>query len=231
MKLLNNIPGFLSEIPWSDHRNSFYIGHQQRLFADTDLFVIPAGSLVERFSYQGMELTRFVYQFSFFTLMEQFTKSLTNNRYQMKSEWYCYENVSNMVQVSYKFIIEILKKYEGDFKSDISMKRLIQHLQIISMQIPETSDKQYDYFKIYFDLMYTMIKCKIVDFSEAFPPLIKKKIFPQSLNYSKVNKQMFFSQVHNSSILLRNLKIEESKSDHSLLLMYLRLIHDMIEVS
>lgn len=149
----------------------------------------------------------------------------------MNSEWYCYDNVANMVQVGYKFIIEMLKNYEGDFKSDISMKRLIQHLQILSIQTPEASDKQYDFVKIYFELMYTMIKCKILNFSEAFPPLIKKKIFPQALNYNKVSKHIFFNQVHNSSILLRNIKIEEGKSDHSLLLLYLRLIQDMIEVS
>lgn len=230
MKLLRNIPGILTEIPWTDHRDSLQSMHIQQLFADSDTFIIPRGTLVKRFSYQGMELSRFVYPFSFFTLMEQFTKSLSGNRFQMETDWYCYENVFHMTQVGYKFVIEILKDYQGDFKSDSTLRRLIQHLEILSVQIPEGSTKHYDFVRLYFELTYTMINCKLVDFSEAFPPLIRKKIFPQALNYDKINRHMIFNQIHNGSILFRNLKLEEGRQDHSFLLLYLRLVQDMIEV-
>lgn len=231
MKLLRNIPGFLSEMQWNDHRNSFRTINLQRLFLDSDLFVIPQGTVVERFSYQGTDLTRFVYPFSFFTLMEQFTKSLTNSRFEFGNDWYCYEKVTHMVQTGYKFIIEILKKYQGDFKSDTTLRKLIQHLEILSAKIAEGSANHYEFIKLYFELNYTMINRKLVDFSEAFPTLTRKKFFPPALHYDKVNKQTFFNQIHNGSILLRNLKVEESKNDHSFLLLYLKLVQDMIEVS
>lgn len=231
MKLLKNIPGFLSEMQWNDHRNSFHTLNPIRIFAENDLFIIPPGTLVERFSYQGMELTRFVYPFSFFTLMEQFTISLTSNRFELGSEWNCYENVSNMVQIGYKFITDILKNYQGNFKSDTTLRRLVHHLEILSAQISENSPKRYEFVKLYFELNSTIINYKLLTFSEAFPQLIQKKLFPQALICNNINKQIVFNQIHNGSILLRNLKQEESKSDHSLLLLYLKLIQDMIEVN
>lgn len=231
MKLLKNIPGFLTEIAWSDHRNSFYTVNIQRLFPDSDLFIVPEGTLVERFTYQGMDLTKFAYSFSFFTLLEQFTKSLTINRFEFATDWYCSENVAHMVQISYNFIIHILKYYQGDFKSDIILRRLIQHLEILAGQIPEGSIRHYAFIKLYFELNCTIISRKLMDFAEVFPPLVRKKYFPQTISLNKVNKQIFLNKIHNGSILLRNLKLEENKPDHSLLILYLKLVQDMIEVS
>lgn len=218
-------------MPWTDHRDSLQTVQAQNLFADSDTFIIPRGTIVKRFNFQGIELTRFVYPFSFFTLMEHFTKSLTSNRFQMETDWYCYDNVSLMTQVGYKFIIELLKHYQGDFKSDTTLRRLTQHLEILSAQIPESSPKHYEFVRLYFEVTYTMISCKLLDFSEAFPPFVRKKIFPQALNYDKVSRHMIFNQIHNGSILFRNLKFEEGRQDHSFLLLYLRLVQDMIEVS
>lgn len=231
MKLVKNIPGFLTEFQWNDHRNSFRTLNPQSLFPDSNLFAIPQGTLVERFSYGGMELTRFVYPFSFFSLMDQYTKSLTSNRFEMGTEWYCYENVSDMVKIGCKFVIEVVKKYRGDFKSDTTLRRLIQHLEILSTQMSASSGKHFDFCKLYFELNYVLISKKLLNFSEAFTPLIQKKFFPQALTYNKVNKQLFFSQINNGSILIRNLKTEENSNDHSFLILYLKLIEDMVEVS
>lgn len=230
MKLLKNIPSFLAEIHWNDHRDKFHTLNRQRIFHDSDLFIIPEGTLAERFSFRGMELTRFVHPFSFFTLMEQFTKSLTSNSFETGTNWYSRENVTNMVQIGYTFVIEILKKYQGNYKSDMILKRLIQHLEILCSQNTDISNGRFEIVKLYFEANYIMIRHKLVDFAEAFPPLTRKKFF-FTFHYHHANKQILFSQIHNSSILLRNLKLEESKNDHSFLILYLKLIQDMIEVS
>ncbi|KAJ8926883.1 hypothetical protein NQ314_020734 [Rhamnusium bicolor] len=100
-----------------------------------DLFIIPEGTLVERFQYHGMEFARFIYPFSFFLLMEQFTKSLSVITFEVGKSWYCYDNLTELVQIGFQFINYILKRYQGDFRTDVVLRTLVQTLRNCSNTI------------------------------------------------------------------------------------------------
>lgn len=228
MRLLKHIPSFLAEIPWTENRDSFSLVGTQQLFIDSDLFIIPEGTRVEKFCYQGMEFARFIYPFDFFLLLEQFTKSLSVITFEVGKSWYCYDNLTELVQIGFKFIIHILKYYKGDYSSDIVLRRLVQRLEIVPTQFCEGPTKNFNFIRLYFETNVTLIVHNLSDFSEAFSPIIRRKFFPQVSGY-KSNKA-FLNPTHYESILFRSLKEEENMEDHSLLIEYLKLIEHMVKV-
>ncbi|KAJ8953289.1 hypothetical protein NQ318_015871 [Aromia moschata] len=126
----------LLSIPEHYEKRKFNLVGTQKLFIDSDLFfIIPEGTVVERFKYQEMEFARFVHPFSFFLLMEQFIKSFNVITFEIGKTWYCYENLTELVQIGFRFIIHILKNYKGDFKSDKVLKELVQRRKFLP-QVP-----------------------------------------------------------------------------------------------
>lgn len=218
----------MAEIPWNDPGDSFNLVETQQLFIDSDLFVIPAGTRVERFRYQGMEFARFIYPFNFFLLLEQFTKSLSVITFEVGKSWYCYDNLTELVQIGFKFIIHILEHYKGDYNSDIVLRRLVQRLEIVPAQFCEGPTKNFNFIRLFFKTNVTLIVHNLSYFSEAFSPITRRKFFPQVTNYNRTNRKILNHSYE--SILLRSLKEEENMNDHSLLIDYLRLIQYMIEV-
>ncbi|KAJ8923660.1 hypothetical protein NQ315_010240 [Exocentrus adspersus] len=228
MRLLQRIPSFLAEIPWNDHRQSFTLVGTQQLFIDSDLFIIPEGTLVEKFTYQGMDFARFIYPFSFFTLMEQFLKSLNVITFEIGKSWYCYDNLTELVKIGFRFIIDILKYYTGDFRSDVVLRRLLQRLEIVPTQFCDGPMKNFSLIRLYFETNITLITSDLLDFLEVFSLITRKKVFPECSSYRNVNKQVL-RQFYYDSILFKSLKEEEGMRDHNLLVEYLKLIKYMVE--
>lgn len=229
MALLKEIPSFLAETPWNHPGDSYNLTEMQQLFIDSDVLVIPAGSRVEKFRYQGMEFTRFIHPFNFFFLLEQFTKSLSVITFEVGKSWYCYDNLTELVHIGFKFIIHILKHYKGNYHSDIILKRLIQRLDIIALQFCEGPTKNFNFIKLFFEISVTLIVHDLSEFSEVFDPIIRRRFFPQVTHYNRSIKKGL-NHMHYESILFSSLKEEESMGDHTLLLEYLKLIQYTVEV-
>lgn len=230
MKLLKSIPSFLAEIPWDDRRPRFVMTAPRKIFIDSDLFIIPAGTTVERFVYQGHEFARFFYPFSFFLLMEQFTKSFSTITFEIGPDWYCYKNLTELVLIGFKFINHLLKHYKGDYRHDNELRTLVQRLEIVPAQLCKGPVKNFDFITLYFEVNCTLITHELLDYMEAFPPIQRKTFMPTVVNYNKDNRDALFGQLHNKCLLYKSLKDEEGKDTHSLLIQYLELIFFMVKV-
>ncbi|CAG9816450.1 unnamed protein product [Phaedon cochleariae] len=229
ISLLKNIPGFLSELRWAHHSPSFLLDKTQRLFTDSDLFMVPSGTRVESFPYQGVGYARFIYPFDFFRLMEQFTKSLTTINFEVGTEWHCYDNLVELVIIGFQFINHLLRHYRGDLRKDPALKSLVQRLEIVPTQFVEGPSKNFDFIRLYFEVNCTLIRGELLDFSEVFTPVHRKRMFPVVVSYEKAYNHVLFDQMLNGSLLFRLLKEEEGKDTHCLLVQYLELIEFMVQ--
>ncbi|VEN52986.1 unnamed protein product [Callosobruchus maculatus] len=229
MDLLRNVPSFLAEIPWDDHRDTVTLTGPKKLFIDSHMFVIPIGTTVVRCNYKIYEMSRFLYPFSFFKLMTQFIVSLNTITSEIGTGWYCYNNLKELVRAGFDFIDNMLKQYKGDFRSDIEIRTLVQRLDVVPTQFCEGPAKNFDLIRLYFRVNTTLITRNMINFSEAFPILLRKKCFPLVTDFENINKQMMIEHVHGSSILINSLKEEEGENDHILLLTYLDLVQHAIQ--
>ncbi|XP_057663220.1 uncharacterized protein LOC130898159 [Diorhabda carinulata] len=229
MKLLKALPTFLAEIPYMHRQSRYRMTKFLQLFTDSELFMIPNGTIVEEFVYGGNELSKFHFPFSFFLLMEQFTKSLVTIRYENKPDWHCHKNLMKVVQIGFQCIHHILKLYKGDYRRDVELRTLVQRLEIVPTQFCEEPLKNSNFILLYFSINCTLIKRELLDYTEAFPPLLQKSFMPHIISYTKRNRDSLFSQLHNKSLLYRALKDEENEKTHKLLIEYLELVNFMIE--
>ncbi|KAG5880725.1 hypothetical protein JTB14_025565 [Gonioctena quinquepunctata] len=229
MSLLRSIPGFLAEIPWNDQRQRFNLVGTQNLFEDSNMFVIPEGTVVECFNYLGMEFARFLYPFSFFRLMEQFTKSFTTISFELGTTWPCYENLSQLVTIGYSFISHLLNYYKGNFREDKELRHVIHLLDVVPDQFAKGPTKNFDLVILYFEINFKLIRRGLFDYMEAFQPTQRKKCMPSPIIYRKEDRDSIFGSMYNGCVLLKSLREEEGQMRHSLLIQYLELIEYMVQ--
>nr|XP_023016676.1 uncharacterized protein LOC111505996 [Leptinotarsa decemlineata] len=229
MKLLRSIPGFLSEIPWNDHRRSFNLVGDQRLFSNSDRFIVPSGTVVECFAYQGMEFARIHYSFSFFALMDEFMTSLSSMTFQISTKRQCYENLSELVIIGYKFINHLLKHYRGNLREDKDLKRVVQLINGVPVLFAEGQRKNFEFILLFFEINFTVITRELLDFVEAFPPLVRQTSLPAPITRDRTNAEVFQDLIDNHSLLFKSLREEENMTKHTLLIQYLQFIDFLIE--
>ncbi|KAH1022918.1 hypothetical protein HUJ04_012231 [Dendroctonus ponderosae] len=221
MKLLHNCPTFCTEMPWTFNSDAVTSTEQTSLFTFSDKFAVPIGTLLEKCNCFGEDVIKFKYKFNFFCVVEQFIRSLTS--WAVSRGNYNNQFFNNVIR-SYEFLIVVIKHFTKYAETEIIIKPLIQRLDCVPTYFNRKEFRNYNFFYVYFAANCALVKYQNVAFSEAFPGVMRKQLFPPILNYKDVIEALKLLQTSDECILYGFLKEEESLKNHKLLLEYMELI-------
>ncbi|XP_028129306.1 nucleoporin Nup188 isoform X2 [Diabrotica virgifera virgifera] len=226
--LLKRLPTFLTENAWISHENSSTLKENLQLFTDSKLFMIPYGTLIERFRCRDTDLVQLKYSFSFFLLLEQHIKSLHSACFGLTPPS-VFKKLKKLVVAGYEFIHHYLKEYKGDYKKDPELRTLVARLHIVPARFCEGEKMDYELILLYFSIHSTLVKQGFLDFMEAFPIDHRKKFMPVVPHYNRDHKDTLFWQISSKSYLIQALKEEEIKDTHPLLVEYLEFLNYIVK--
>lgn len=201
---------------------------QKGLFTFSDKFVVPIGTLLEKCNCFGEDVIKFKYKFNFFQVVEQFIRSLTSWAVSRGSY---NKQIFNNVLRSYECLIVVIKHFTNYAETEIIIKPLIQRLDCVPTYFNRKEFRNYNFFYVYFAANCALVTYQNVEFSEAFPGVIRKLLFPPILDYKNVMEELKLLQTSNECILYGFLKEEESLKSHKLLMEYMELILYILKVS
>ncbi|XP_050313935.1 nucleoporin Nup188 [Anthonomus grandis grandis] len=224
MKLLQNCPTYCTELAWPYSSDAFKMTEEKPLFAGSQRFIIPIGTLAEKCSCFGFDALKYHYKFNFFELVDQLIKSLTMWAYR-KGDFN--KLIFDYVIRANKFLTHIVRNYKGNFREDTTIRPLLQRLDCVPTYYNKGAFRNYEFFKVYFEAKCAMIKCHNIEMNEAFPPEIRKFLFPFVVDYKDVEK-LNLLQTNSDCILYGFLNEEQVMSDHSLALEYVEFIFDIL---
>ncbi|CAG9765832.1 unnamed protein product [Ceutorhynchus assimilis] len=220
---LQNCPTYCTEMPWPDRNNSDEMRslEEEYLLPGSEKFIVPAGTLLEKCNCFGKDMIKYHYRYDFFKIIEQYVISLTSWAFN-KGEYnkLIYRNVMR----ANKFLIYLVKHYRGNFQLDTLIRPLLQRLDCVPTYYSKGGLKNFDFFCLYFESRCALIIHQNVDFSAAFPILIRKMLFPVISDYKYASTDLERFQSSCDFSLYGFLKEEEGYSDHKLLLNYIECV-------
>ncbi|CAH1255988.1 unnamed protein product [Diabrotica balteata] len=226
--LLKHLPTFLSENVWKRHEDISTLNEELPLFTDSKLFMIPFGTIIQRFRCRDIDLVQIKYPFSFFLLLEQYIKSLHSSRFGLTPP-IVFTNLKKLVISGYQFIHHYIKNYKDEYKKDVELKTLVSRLNLVPAKFCEGEKMDFELILLYFSINSTLVKLGFLDFMEAFPIDHRKKFMPVVTHYNREHKDALFWQLSTKSYLIQALKEEEFKDTHQLLVEYLELLNYMVK--
>ncbi|XP_063929352.1 nucleoporin Nup188 [Zophobas morio] len=227
--LLNNVPSFLSEMTWTIAKDEISILRKsQPAFTDSDLIIFQPNTIVRSYGIFGQTLVQYRASYSYFLYLEYLVNCLlTVGVAQRKFD----EELVRKVIAGYGVVVQgVMCCIDMDLKI-VGLERVIQKLDKMLLHL-DGPLLHINLVKLYFDVQNAMMLYRQSTFFEICPEIVWKIFFPKLRVECIVDvKKLLFNQyIFEDTIFMKLFQEEEFKEDHTLLLTYIKILHNIIKV-
>jgi nuclear pore complex protein Nup188 len=228
--LLNNIPSFLSDMTWTIPKEEISILRKsQPAFSDSDLIVFPPNTTVKSYGIFGKNLVQYKGSYSYFLYLEYLVNLLINNGLsQRKFD----EDLVKKVISGYGIVIQGIKYCSDMDLKVVGLERIIKKINKILVHL-DGPLLHFELVKLYFDVQNAMMLYRKSSFFDFCPEIVWKIFFPKLKSEyvgEEVKKILFNQYIFEDTIFMKLFQEEEFKEDHTLLLTYIKILHNIMKV-
>lgn len=229
--MLNNIPSFLSDMTWTIPKEEISILRKsQPAFSDSDLIVFPPNTTVKSYGIFGKNLVQYKGSYSYFLYLEYLVNLLINNGLsQRKFD----EDLVKKVISGYGIVIQGIKYCSDMDLKVVGLERIIKKINKILVHL-DGPLLHFELVKLYFDVQNAMMLYRKSSFFDFCPEIVWKIFFPKLKSEyvgEEVKKILFNQYIFEDTIFMKLFQEEEFKEDHTLLLTYIKILHNIMKVN